>query len=114
MVTDDASRFGLRHEVLEGIINAIAKQSSINIAYIFGSRARGDNRYNSDIDLAIGTCGGIKAVLSLLSDLDEVPTLCSFDVVNINDNSNMSIKERVLLEGVCIYKRVTGAADECL
>ena len=46
-------RFGLPDYRLVAIINVISKYDVINKALIFGSRARGDYQYNSDIDIAI-------------------------------------------------------------
>ena len=44
-------RFGIRNEVLEEIIKVISKYKEVKSAKIYGSRARGDYKDNSDIDI---------------------------------------------------------------
>lgn len=105
MVSSDASRFGLRAEVLGGILSALQGLTDIDRAFVFGSRARGDYRNNSDIDLAIEAGGGLRAVLALLVGLEDVPTLCSFDVLDLRSEGSSSIRDRALSEGICIYER---------
>lgn len=47
------SRFGLEHEYLEMLVNAARVLPDIERVYLFGSRATGKFRRNSDVDIAL-------------------------------------------------------------
>ncbi|MBZ4654886.1 MAG: nucleotidyltransferase domain protein [Peptococcaceae bacterium] len=55
---------------MQAIIKVLQKKENITRVVIFGSRARGDYKYNSDIDLAVYCEGKLPPGLGL--DLDEV------------------------------------------
>ena len=46
-------KFGLDEKVIEDIVNILRKYEEVESARIFGSRARGDYRKASDIDIAL-------------------------------------------------------------
>ena len=46
-------RFGLKESILENISNILKKYKEVESAKIFGSRARGDYKNTSDIDIAL-------------------------------------------------------------
>lgn len=46
-------KFGLDEKVIEDIVNILKKYKEVESAKIFGSRARGDYRKASDIDIAL-------------------------------------------------------------
>lgn len=62
-------------------IQQLAAQYDIQRVLLFGSRARGDYRPRSDIDLAIS--GGNTAAFTLAVD-EETDTLLMYDVVNLD------------------------------
>ena len=69
----------------------------------FGSRARGDYRRTSDVDLAI--YGGNVANFS--ADVEEyVDTLLSFDYVDMNSGIQDELREVIEKEGIVIYEKV--------
>lgn len=43
--------FGLKEQIIDRIKQVLMKNPGITRAVIFGSRARGDYKYNSDIEL---------------------------------------------------------------
>ena len=70
---------------------------------MFGSRARGDYRRTSDVDLAI--YGGNVANFS--ADVEEyVDTLLSFDYVDMNSGIQDELREVIEKEGIVIYEKV--------
>ena len=93
--------FGLDKDVYSSIV-AVLRRHPVQKAMIYGSRARGDYRNNSDIDLAIWTDGSdIKHFIK--SDLDEyVPTACTFDVVDFTRTDSRSLQANVIRDGVVI------------
>ena len=96
------NRFGLSDELMNSIIE-IGKHREIERIIIFGSRARGDYRERSDIDLAVS--GGDVVMFSLDVD-EETPTLLFFDVVNLDGNVQHELLESIDKEGVVIYEKV--------
>ena len=46
-------KFGLEEKIVENIINILRKYEEVESAKIFGSRARGDYREASDIDIVL-------------------------------------------------------------
>ena len=98
---DDDGMFGLRDDVLEGICE-LARRHGLERVVLFGSRARGDHRSRSDIDLACS--GGDFTSFSL--DVDEdVPTLLKFDFVDLDGPVQASLAEAIEREGVTIYAK---------
>ena len=93
---------GIRAVVIEEIIE-LAKKYNLNKVILFGSRARGDYKSRSDIDLAVS--GGNCTRFSL--DIQEITsTLLFFDVVNLDGAVQRELLESIDKEGVCIYEKV--------
>ena len=80
-----------------------AKKYQINKVILFGSRARGDNKEKSDIDLAV--TGGNITEFRLAVD-DEVRTLLMFDVVNMDEPVQKPLLQSIEHEGVLLYEKV--------
>lgn len=87
-------------------IHDLAAQSGASRLVLFGSRARGDHRERSDIDLAVWGLQGM-AFGRLRLALEELPTLLSFDLVCADACTDPNLLENIAREGVTLY-----AADE--
>ena len=93
---------GIQAVVIEEIV-ALAKKYGLNKVILFGSRARGDYRSRSDIDLAVS--GGDCIRFSL--DVQELTsTLLFFDVVNLDGTVQKELLDSIENEGVCIYEKI--------
>ena len=93
---------GIQDVVIEEIVE-LAKTYNLNKVILFGSRARGDFKSRSDIDLAVS--GGDCIRFSL--DVQEMTsTLLFFDVVNLDGTVQKELLESIDKEGVCIYEKV--------
>lgn len=69
---------------------------------LFGSRARGDHRYNSDIDLAVyGMPQENRARFWL--DAEELPTLLKLDIVHIEPGMDPAFLKNIERDGVTLY-----------
>jgi predicted nucleotidyltransferase len=97
--------FGLKESLLQDIIGVISKYPDIKRAVIFGSRARGDYRYNSDIDIAVFTSQDTQVSGSLLFDLEELDCLYRFDVVDAGTVNNANLLNVIEVQGVEIFSR---------
>ena len=97
--------FGLDENTLDGIRKVLKKYAPVEEARIFGSRALGTERPNSDIDLAL--LGRLDATLvdRVKSDLDEIPVPYKFDVVGYGLVGHQKLKEHIDRFGKSFYQR---------
>jgi len=92
----------LPNKVKDKIIE-LAKKHGVKKVFLFGSRARGDNWERSDIDLAIS--GGDRVRFALdVDEIEIVPTLLMFDVVDLDEPCNEELLESIRRDGVVLYK----------
>ncbi len=93
---------GIKKQVLDEILMA-AEKNNIEKVILFGSRARGDYRKTSDIDLAIS--GG--RIAHFQADIEEeVSTLLSFDIVNMDGSVQEELVDSIKREGKVLYEKI--------
>ncbi|MEA1962395.1 MAG: nucleotidyltransferase domain-containing protein [Bacillota bacterium] len=96
-------RYGLSDNILQALINELNKHDCIQNAILFGSRARGDYRHNSDIDLAIDCEGQLP--VGLYSDLDDAAGIYKIDVIDLRHLSNETLLFNINRDGIIIYQQ---------
>ncbi|WP_278382382.1 nucleotidyltransferase family protein [Clostridium tyrobutyricum] len=80
-------KLGIKKELLIQIQKTFSKFKNVDCAVVFGSRARGDYKYNSDIDIAIlGEDITSKDFNSICDRLNQLNTAFTFDVLNMKSN----------------------------
>ena len=84
-------------------IRQLAAQYDIQRVLLFGSRARGDYRPRSDIDLAIS--GGNTAAFTLAVD-EETDTLLKYDVVNLDGAVQPELLLEIEKDGKVLYEKI--------
>lgn len=88
--------------VIEEIRN-LAKSCGVDKVILFGSRARGDFKRASDIDLAV--CGG--DIIRFALDVEEyTSTPLKYDVVNLDENVLDELKKSIQTEGMILYEKI--------
>ena len=93
---------GIDGEVL-GEICDLAEKYHIQKVILFGSRARGDFKRTSDIDLAVE--GG--EVESFALDIDEeTTTLLEYDIVDLARKIQPELRESIEREGKILYEKI--------
>ena len=93
--------FDTVESVLAEVKRIIQEYPKIEKVILFGSRARGDERYNSDIDLCVFAPETQYDMFSdFASAVDDIYTHYSFDVVFFPHLNNETLKNDVLTEGV--------------
>lgn len=99
-------KFGLKGEDLNYIVTEISKFSEIKKAVIFGSRAKGNYKPGSDIDIALFGDEVNFNVLSKLHSLleDESPMPYFFDILDYTHTINEEIKKHIDWVGIPIYE----------
>jgi len=92
-------------QIPEGVVDVFRRYNVI-LAYLFGSRARGDAREDSDYDIAVLTSGDVSIVdvirlaVEIAEALEAPPD--KIDVVVLN-KADKIVKARILKEGKLIY-----------
>jgi predicted nucleotidyltransferase len=101
-------RFGISQKSFELIIHALSRWPEIEKAAIFGSRAMGNYKRGSDIDLVIyGTNITIDTVNTLRIMLnEELPLPYYFDVVHYESLKHDSLKAHIDTYGRTFYENV--------
>lgn len=103
---NDALRFGLKETDLEAIIQIFSHYAEIESAIIFGSRAKGNYKNGSDVDIALK---GKRLTLEIVSRIsvflnEETTMPYKFDVLNYHSLTNASLQEHIDRVGVVLYK----------
>ena len=83
-------------------ITAFAKENSIIKIVLFGSRARGDHTERSDVDLAVYG-GDFDSFYWYIKE--NIHSLLSFDVVDMNSRVTEELKKEIERDGVVIYEK---------
>ena len=93
---------GIREQVIKEITN-FAKKYDVTKVVLFGSRARGDFKRTSDIDLAAS--GGDFDRFALDVN-EETSTLLMFDIVDLDREMQPELREAIEKEGKILYEKV--------
>ncbi|ADG05647.1 nucleotidyltransferase family protein [Kyrpidia tusciae] len=102
-------RFGIDNRLLQDIVAVLSGNERVEHASVYGSRARGDYRRSSDIDICLYGDNLTARDVNLLQDaLEQLRTALRFDVVHYQRLSNPSLKKAIDREGVQIYVNQSG------
>lgn len=93
---------GISQQVMAEI-SILAKKYNVDRIVLFGSRARGDFRKTSDIDLAVE--GGDFERFSLDVN-EETTTLLEYDIVDLSRNVQQELRDSIKKEGKVIYEKI--------
>lgn len=93
---------------MEKVYNGIAKigkKLCADKVVLFGSRARGDNRERSDIDIAVyGLPYENRALFR--SEIEELPTLLDFDIVFVTPDTDKALLKNIEKDGVILMSKL--------
>ncbi len=96
---------GLSPGELASLRSVFARHPEIEEVFLFGSRAMGNHRPESDVDLAVRGIDDERAVEALADELDELPLPFLFDVKSLAAMRNPALLEHVRRVGRSIYAR---------
>ena len=82
---------------------ALAEECGLEKVILFGSRARGDHRERSDIDLAVS--GGNFPAFALDVD-EETDTLLKYDFVNLDAAVQPELLAEIQKDGRILYEKI--------
>ncbi len=96
------TKFGLHESIIDHLTKISSRTANIRKLILFGSRAKGNFKYNSDIDLAIESTGPISSQYYL--DMEDAAELYKLDLLDI-----AMIKEELMLyeigQGIILFER---------
>lgn len=89
-------------EILNAVVN-ICRKYHANEVFLYGSRTKGTSAPGSDFDLAVR---GVSDMEALKEEIDHIPTLFSFDVLDMEQCKNELLLKEILEYGRKIYQAV--------
>ena len=100
-----ANRYGLSDSALEQVTEAIRQFDQIVAVVLFGSRAKGNYKPGSDIDLAVNGDRVSPRIVAQLADClnEETPLPYFFDVVHYETLDNQALVDHIDRVGIVIY-----------
>lgn len=93
---------GIKPIVIEEICD-IARKYNVQKVILFGSRARGNFKEKSDIDLAVQGGDFIRFMLNVN---EETSTLLKFDIINLDEEIQGELRKAIKKEGIIVYEEV--------
>ena len=100
--------FGLSQDTIKKITGVFKKYPEIKQVHIYGSRARGDYRKGSDIDLAFYSSSVTHLSCRLSWELDDLTTPYLFNVVDYRTLKNTELKKEIDKHGQVFYTKKAG------
>lgn len=102
--------FGLKDHILEKIRNVFSKYEQVEKVLIYGSRAKGNYKPGSDIDLTFIGEGLNRRILNNIDDdIDDLLLPYSFDLSILKEVTNLDFLAHVNRVGILFYERKTMA-----
>jgi predicted nucleotidyltransferase len=107
MQTDETiKRFGLKESTIHKIISVFAKHSKIEKVLLYGSRAKGNYRNGSDIDLTlIGDELSYSQLSGIELNIDDLLLPYSFDISIFKDIENPNLVDHINRVGIVLYEK---------
>lgn len=98
--------YGLECEDFNNIISVIKRDNNISEAFLFGSRAKGNFRNGSDIDIALkGDQLSLQTIINLQIELEQLMLPHKIDIVIFDRIHETALIEHINRCGIQIYKK---------
>lgn len=99
-------RFGLKETVIEQITGVLSSHSEVESAILYGSRAKGNYRRGSDIDLTLtGECLTYRTVARIEDEIDDLLLPYLFDISILSYIDNPDVLAHIRRVGIPLYER---------
>ena len=100
-------RYGLPEETIAMIAAVFTRHPEVERVILYGSRAKGNYRSGSDIDLALqgGEDLTDRVLYSIVRELDDLPVPYSFDVAIHSMIVNQALLDHIRRRGAVMYER---------
>ncbi|BDU51398.1 nucleotidyltransferase domain-containing protein [Haliovirga abyssi] len=98
-------KYGLREKIIEELFEIFQENDKIKEVILFGSRAKGNFKNGSDIDLAIkGKNLNLVDLNKLLLKIDELDLPYEIDIIIYDKIKNIDLLEHIDRVGIALYK----------
>ena len=96
---------GLNETEIKSVCEVFKNNSKISRAVVFGSRAKGNYKPYSDIDIALWGNLDVPDIEYVSCLLDELPTVYKFDIAAYEKIKNKMLRDHIDRVGVTIYNK---------
>jgi predicted nucleotidyltransferase len=106
-------RFGLKEQAIDGICKVLARHPLVDKAVLYGSRAKGNYKPSSDIDLSLHGAGiSFYELCAIDAELDDLLLPYTIDLLIFNTLSHVELRAHIERVGVIFYQRGNGIEDK--
>jgi len=100
-------RYGLKEATIKRMCDVFAYVPQIEKAIIYGSRAKGNYKNGSDIDLTLQGDKDLTfdVLLKVMNDLDELLLPYTIDLSIFNDITDREVIEHIQRVGIVFYEK---------
>jgi predicted nucleotidyltransferase len=107
-------RFGLKETTIGEICSVLAKHPEVEKAILYGSRAKGNFKNGSDIDLTL--CGGseltINVLYKIIGEIEDLFLPYTFDFSIFHRISDADVVAHIKRVGVTFYEKGKVGAEQ--
>jgi predicted nucleotidyltransferase len=103
--------YGLKESDITKTKSVFCEYPEIDKVILYGSRAKGNYRKNSDIDLSIVGNVNLDKILSIETKLDDLFLPYEFDLSIFNKINNIALKEHIIRIGITFYEKENPVAN---
>lgn len=101
-----SGRYGLREKTIDAIREVFARHPTVEQAILFGSRAKGNYKPGSDIDLVLqGSSLNQRTLNRIYEELDDLPIPYSLSLVLSDKITDPEVKAHIHRVGIVFYER---------
>jgi len=99
-------RYGLKENIIDKIQEILGLYPQIEQAIIFGSRAMGNFKNGSDIDLVLkGSDINLTVINKLSNEIDDLLLPYSFDLISFSSITNPELLDHIKRVGIIFYPK---------
>ncbi|MFH0939506.1 MAG: nucleotidyltransferase domain-containing protein [Planctomycetota bacterium] len=102
-------RFGLKETTIQKICVVFARYPQVEQAVLYGSRAKGNYKNGSDIDLTLrgGADLTLRVLYKIMDELDDLLLPYTIDLSIFSDITDSDVIEHIQRVGMTFYEKAT-------
>jgi len=99
-------KYGLNEDTIKTINRVFENNSVVDKVVLYGSRAKGNYKNGSDVDLTLfGNMLDFNTLLKISSEIDDLPLPYKFDISIFNSITNKDLIEHIARVGKVFYSK---------
>lgn len=106
-------KYGLKETTVQKICAVLARYSPVDKAVLYGSRAKGNYKNGSDIDLTLhgGEDLTLHVLYKIIHDLDDLLLPYTIDLSIFSDITDLDMIEHIRRVGLTFYQKAQAYAE---